>query len=369
MRGLSWLIPLLLIGMAVADAQRSMPIQQWAVQGTAPLTLTIPVERAPDVVRSRAADGSWGEPEARFRDGSMEVLLSADQMSGGSALIVIDPPQWLVLEDEGPPAVELFAIDGDDFSDRQAVSLGWIGGLPESIVLQVRDDANPIDRGSIVAHTSVGSLRPRDAGVTFVPDGPLAGTLTVHPHEIAGLDAVTHGRVELVVDDYAIDDEQTVRSVSWSLSPSMTLDDGTMLIVSSVTSADRWRDWSVVTDGEVMTRSDPSTAGITWLSEERTDEHWIRWDFPDEREAAGVRLDWAWFEAWRTSRNYDVQVRVDGDWVTMQQVRDQVEQPASEHRFDPVVATGLRVLQMPEGGHAGRQQLMWLANAAVIYAD
>lgn len=369
MRAVAFLIPLILVTTDAGEGQQSVRIQQWSVQGTAPVSVTVPVERAPQTVMARAADGSWRQLEAQGRDGTVDISLGTEQMSGGSALIVIDPPQWLSLEDAGPPAVELFAVDGEDRTDRQEVSLGWAGDLPESIVLQVRDDANPIDRGSLMAQTPVGLLKPRDRGVTFIPDGPMAGTLTVHPREIEHLDRTTHARIVLVVDDYAIDDEQTVRSVSWSLSPSMTLDDSTILTVDSVTSESRWRDWTVVADGEVMTESDTTTAGVTWMSDDRPDEHWIRWRFPGPREVTGVKLDWARWEVWRTSRNYDVQVLRDEEWVTLVEVRDQDEQATSEHRFDPVTTEGVRVLQMPMGGHSGRQDLMWLANAEVISAD
>ena len=369
MRIIPWLIAVLLLPMVVAEAQQSVRIQQWSVHGTAPLTLTLPVEQRPASVKARSADGTWHTLRPGVSEGAVEIVLGPEQMAGGPVRIVIDPPNWLVLDDAGPPAVELFAVDGQDFTSRHNVSLGWVGRLPETIVVQVRDDANPIDRGSLRVNTSVGSFRPRDEAVTFEPDGLLAGTLTVNLREIESLGAVTYGRVELLVDDYAIDDEQTMRSVSWSLSPSITLEDGSLLIVSSVTSEGRWSDWTVVADGNVMREGDASTAGVTWLSEARPDEHWFRWEFPEARDVAGVKLDWAWFEQWRTSRNYDLQIMDDGEWRTVIEVRDQEDRPMSEHRFDPVSTTGVRVLQMPMGGHGGRQNLMWLANVEVVYAD
>lgn len=368
MRVAIWFAGLLLLTGAVG-AQQSVQIQQWSVHGTTPLQLTLPVAEDTDTVITRSVDGSWQEHDAAVEDGVLQISLSPGQMAGGPLFIVIDPPRWLSLDDDGPPVVVYFSIDGRDVTDQSEVSLGWTGTLPERIVLRIRDDANPIDRGSVEVRTPVGTLKLRDTGVRYLPEGARAGTLIVLPSEIAGLDALTQGRLEMVVDDYAIDDRKTVRAVSWSLAPSAKLEDGSVLMVDSVTSADGWQDWSVVARGEAMSAGDPSTRGVTWLSDEHAGEHWIRWDFPEAREVVGVRLDWAWFETWRTSRNYDVQVRVDGDWLTVLEVRDQQEQPTSEHSFEPVDATGLRVLQHPGGGQAGRHHYMWLANATVLSAE
>ncbi len=369
MRGTLTPIALLLMLTGPLAAQRSIGIDQWTVRGTAPLTLTLPAATVPDRILARSADGTWHELESLTRDGAVKILVHSEQMAGGSTQIVFDPPRWLSLEDVGPPAVEQFLIDGRDVSDRSSVSLGWIAQMPESITLQVRDDANPIDRGSLRARTPIGYFKPRDPGVSFSPEGPRAGTLTVRPGEIPALDEVTQGRIELVVDNYAIDDEETVRSVSWALAPSMALEDGTKLIVSSITSEARWQDWQVVADGAAMSEGDPTTSGVTWLSERSEGEHWIRWDFPESREVTGVQLDWAWWETWRTSRNYDVQVRHNDVWTTVTEVRNQREKSTSEHRFEPVAAMGVRVVQMPMGGHSGRLDLMWLANAEVFCAE
>lgn len=349
-------------------AQR--PVKQWSIQGTAPVKVTLPATDAPRSAWTRAADGSWSELSPMTTDGRVEIELTAEHLSGGSALVVLDPPEWLSLEDSGPPAVRRFAIDGRDVSDQETVDLGWLGEMPQTIVLEVRDADNPLDRDSIVVRSPMGLLSPRNEGVSFEPDGVRAGTLTARPQEIPGMDTATRGSVELVVDDFAIDDRQTRRSVSWSLSPRFKLDDGTLLLVDSITSSGGWADWSVVADDVIMAETDTTTAGKTWLSDNSEGEHWIRWRFPEERRVAGVRLAWPWYQTWRTSRNYDVQTWNGERWVTQVEVRDQTERQISEHLFEePVSATGVRVLQQPMGGQIERQDLMWLAEANVIYAE
>lgn len=345
-------------------------IEQWSIAGTAPVRVSLPAAGAPGTIWARSGDGSWAELSPRVHDGRIEFTLSAQNLRGGSALVVVDPPEWLSLEDDGPPEVELFSVDGEDYTGRETVDLGWLDELPRTLVLRVRDADNPLDRDSVQVRSSAGTFRPRDPGVTFVPDGVRAGTLTVEPEQLQGMDTITRASVELVVDDFAIDTEQARRTVSWSLSPRLRLDDGTMLIVDSLTSSGGWADWSAVADGVIMTEQDGTTGGKTWLSDNSDDEHWLIWRFPEQRAVTGVRLAWPWYQTWRTSRDYDVQTWDGERWVTRVEVRDQSERQISEHRFEePVSTTGVRILQHPLGGQIERQDLMWLAEAEVLGAE
>ncbi len=369
MRCLTALLVTCLIVTFAAQSPAQEPLQQWSIQGTAPVRVTLPAAKAPGAAWVRSADGNWLELTPEFAAGRVQITLTADAMRDGAALVVIDPPAWLALEDSGPPAVVRFTIDGTE-SETQDVDLGWLDEMPRMLVLRVRDEDNRLDRASVKVRTPVGVLRPGDSGVTFRPSGRRAGTLTVRPREVPGLDMITRTTADLIVDDYAIDTQDARRSVSWALSPRIKLDDGALLIVDSVTSSGGWEDWSVVADGVIMNEGDGSTGGKTWLSDNRETEHWMVWRFPKERAVRGVKLAWPWYQTWRTSRNYDVQV-LDGDeWVTRIQVRDQPEQQVTEHRFKaPVRTEAIRILQQPMGGQIERQDLMWLSEAEVLYAE
>ncbi len=354
---------------AASLAQEGRAPDRWQVQATGPVRLTMEAGEPITSAWARSGDGTWHRLDPAPRDGAVELSLGPDQLQGGSALVVINPPEWLHMDDAEPPAVVRFSIDGASHPDADRVALGWIESLPGIMILGVRDEHNPIDRDSIRVAVLGRTLRPGDAGVTFSPHGQTEGTLRVDLREIDGLADEMRAEMQLIIDDFAIDEADTRRSISWALAPSMTLDDGTVLTVDSLTAADGWRDWSVIADGVVMTEQDPTTAGNTWLSDNRRDEHWIRWDFPEPRTVVGVELGWPYYQVWRTSRSYDVQTWSDNRWVTRVEVRDQPEQGGSEHRFDPVETTSVRVLQHPLGGQAQRQDLMWLAEAAVVCAE
>ncbi len=361
-------LPLALIA-GLAPAQESPGVERWRVQATAPVTLTMEAGGAVTGAWARSADGAWHELETIAEDGRIGLTLGAEELRGGSALVIINPPEWLDLDDARPPAVVRFVIDGIDYAGEASANLGWIGRLPREIALAVQDEHNRIDRGS--ARVSVGGvvLRPGDSGVRYDPHGEMAGTLRVTPGEIEALAGGMRARIELVIDDYAVDQEDTRRSVSWALAPSLTTDDGTVVGIDSLTSAEGWADWSVVVDGVVMNEGDGTTAGRTWLSDNREDEHWLRFEFPDARTVDGIDLWWPFYQTWRTSRNYDVQTWDGVRWVTQVPVRDQEECRHSEHRFAPVTTTALRVLQAPMGGQAERRDLMWIAEAQVHFAQ
>ncbi|MGD9496791.1 MAG: discoidin domain-containing protein [Armatimonadota bacterium] len=348
-------------------AQGDGPPQRWQVQATGPVTLSLHAAAA-DAAWARSADGAWHQLQISPGDGQITLTLSAQQLQGGAALVVIDPPEWLNLDDAEPPAVVRFTIDRLDYAAQESVDLGWTASVPYAVTLAVQDEHNPIDPASVRVSVAGTVLRPGDRGVRFVPHGQRAGTLHVSPRQIEGLADAVRARLELVVDDYAIDERDTRRSVAWAVAPSFAMDDGTVVTVDSVTAADGWAQWWVLVDGESMTEEDTTTAGKTWLSDNREDEHWLRFDFPQKRTVDGIDLWWPWYQTWRTSRSYEVQTWDGTRWVTQVQVTDQEERQHSEHRFAPVSTTRVRVLQEPMGGQAERQDLMWLAEAQVHFA-
>ncbi|MGC9317765.1 MAG: discoidin domain-containing protein [Armatimonadota bacterium] len=367
MRTLTIAVAAAVVGSSVAAQQ--VEIERWRVQATGPVTVTMQATDEVGDVWARDAAGTWHRLEVERRDGRLAMSLGPEQTSGGSVLVVIDPPRWLEMDDARPPEVVRFTVGGRSFAGQTQAALGWTEELPGRVMLAVRDEKNPLDPASITVTVQGRTLRPGDGGVSFTAHDERSGTLKILPQQIEGLAEAVRGAIAIAVDDFAIDDQQTRRSVSWALAPSMPLEDGTVITVDSLTSDEGWSDWSVIADGEVMTEEDTTTAGKTWLSDEREDAHWLRFEFPQPRVVNGVDLWWPYYQTWRTSRRYQVQTRQDGRWVTQVTVQDQEERQHSEHRFEPVETTAVRILQSPMGGQAERQNLMWLAEAQVSFAQ
>ncbi len=172
-------LALLVVTAALAAAQADAPPERWQIQATGPVTVTMDAGEAVTAAWARSSDGAWHRLEALATDGRIELALGAEQIRGGSALVVINPPEWLNLEDAEPPAVIRFTIDGVDHADSRQVALGWSEAMPHTIGLAVQDEHNRIDPAS--ARVTVGgrALRPGDPGVRFVPHGEKAGTLEV----------------------------------------------------------------------------------------------------------------------------------------------------------------------------------------------
>ena len=78
-----------------------------------------------------------------------------------------------------------------------------------------------------------------------------------------------------------------------------------------------------------------------------------------------MKLSWAYWEVFRTSVAYDIQIWSGRRWVTNLKVRNQTERQTSVHTFKPVRTERIRIWQPSLSGHAGRKYLMWLAEVKV----
>jgi len=358
----------LVVNTATAQEDESRErVVSYVVQSTGPVSLTIPVQGAIKAAWVRGAKGKWQPLAAKARDGAVELRLKSEYLHSGATMLVLDPPAWLNLNDMEPPKVLRFEVDGQKTEGPAEVSLGWLEEAPEHILLQVEDALNPLDPGSICVTFGGQAYRPGETGVRFAAEGPKKGTLKVNVRALLRAAKTDAGTITLTIDDYALDYGRVARSVSWHMAPSITLADGTILAVDSVTDASGWQDWSVVSDGEVMKQGDPTTAGVTWLSQQHSGEHWIKWKFPEARKVSGVDLWWGYYQCYRTSVKYEVQTWDGKRWVTQAAVKGQAETQHSSHQFDAVETTAVRVFQPPMSGHPGRPDYMWLAEATVSY--
>lgn len=97
-------------------------------------------------IHLRTADGTWVEVPAEQRDGAVGFTIGADQTDAGRALVVINRPDWMVLDDETPPrAVGYVLGDHEGEVDAEVLDLGGISEAATELVIEVADDDNPLD--------------------------------------------------------------------------------------------------------------------------------------------------------------------------------------------------------------------------------
>jgi len=96
-------------------------------------------------VHLRQADGTWQQIQAQVTDGAISFRLDPQQVPDGHATVVINKPDWMVLEDETPPQVTAFVIEGKRTEVAGPVNLGGLAEAPKEIVFEVADEQNPLD--------------------------------------------------------------------------------------------------------------------------------------------------------------------------------------------------------------------------------
>lgn len=108
------------------------------------------------------------------------------------------------------------------------------------------------------------------------------------------------------------------------------------------------------------------TAGLhwtkaAWASADSSGPHWVQVDFPEARSIGQVVIYWS-LDASRlhASRDYTVTALTDAGRVELARVSGQEPSSASAHRFDAVVATGIRIEQPARGGPGHRPGIMWI---------
>ncbi len=120
-------------------------------------------------------------------------------------------------------------------------------------------------------------------------------------------------------------------------------------------------------DGKINPKTEDWTA-VAWASAEGPAEHWIQLDLPASRKVSLVKVHWAWDNgAYFTSRKIAVQVLRDGKWrpVADDKVTPAEDGSISSVGFAPTETSAIRILQSPEGGPAGRPQIMWVTEVEV----
>jgi len=118
-------------------------LQRLMIQTGGALTVTMPTDVAPRGSVYRASGGEWRPLEVQFAGGRVTFRVPADV--AGQTVVLLNVPDWLVLDDDDPPVVAKITVEGDQVEVAKDIDLGHWPSTPRKITALFRDTANPID--------------------------------------------------------------------------------------------------------------------------------------------------------------------------------------------------------------------------------
>lgn len=128
-------------------------------------------------VHVRGSDGQWHEVEVTTEGDIVSFTISPELIGDGKAVVVINKPDWMVLDDTQAPRVVRATVGGETLepSPDTGLDLGALGEDEMRITLELRDDANPIDTASAALRIDGGPSVP----ITVIAEDRNTHTATV----------------------------------------------------------------------------------------------------------------------------------------------------------------------------------------------
>lgn len=121
----------------------------------------------------RAADGKWKPLKATTAGTVTKFTLAPEDIGGGTTMVVVDKPKWMVLEDDAAPAVIKLLLDGQE-TKAEALDLGPIAKAPAELAVAVKDDKNPLDLAGLSVSLNGRPLPAAQVAVTKLGDDKYA---------------------------------------------------------------------------------------------------------------------------------------------------------------------------------------------------
>ncbi|MHB8997235.1 MAG: carbohydrate binding domain-containing protein [Armatimonadota bacterium] len=164
----------------------------------------------------RAADGKWKPLRSTAAGPITKFSLSPDDIGGGSTMVVLDKPKWMVLDDDAAPAIVKVLLDGEE-RKAEELNLGQIAKAPAELAFAVKDDKNPLD----LAGLSV-ALNGKPLPSSQVTVAKLEGDKFVRVAvKLGDLPAAKYGLVAQIADMSPARNVQTL-TLSFSTAPLVT---------------------------------------------------------------------------------------------------------------------------------------------------
>lgn len=125
-----------------AVAAEEYTLQPIKVTANAPVEITLAASEPVNDPIYRAAPGEWKDLFVETTDAGVSFSLPDDAV--GSTVILLNKPDWLTLPDGEPPVVDAASLDGTALDIAETIELGHLAEAPESIMLTLSDEINPI---------------------------------------------------------------------------------------------------------------------------------------------------------------------------------------------------------------------------------
>jgi len=83
--------------------------------------------------------------EAPVKDGRLQIEIGPQIAPGGEAILVVDKPKWMVLDDTTPPELSGLKVNGTSRpSSTDTLALGCLTSDTAELIVGIKDDNNPI---------------------------------------------------------------------------------------------------------------------------------------------------------------------------------------------------------------------------------
>lgn len=350
---------------ALAGAGPRRPATQlYRIQTMGSLQISLPVEADTSEVMYRDARGEWRVLDGCIQDGVLRFDLDLADIRNGRTMLLLDAPRWVNLDDQQPPEVIRFEIDGISYGPVSSVAMGGVDVPPERLLIEAKDKDNWLRTSSLRVNVGGKPYGASHPGITLQRISSKHAIITADLKQLMK-SIGRQNSVMVCLDDYAVDDEALCCTLSFRYEPPHELDNGWKVAIDSVTGSSGWAEWWVMFDGFKMDASGGTTAGFTWLSEGNAQPHWVRIEFPEPREVSQVDIWWAYYQGFRASTAYKIQTWEAGKWVTQLDIKNQKSGQVSKHAFKPVTTKAVRIWQPAMAGHPIEPQYTWISEIEI----
>jgi len=189
---------------------------RYCLRATGTAAITVPAVRGN--VWRQTGSGGWQVAEVNREGNTMALTFPSDDTGGQTVRLVARKPEWLKLEDRGPPQITSVSLDGNALAPQAAMELRRIPA-PRRLIVKAQDEDNPIDEKSIAVWLDGKRMTMGRGFVEARVDGRSAtiecdlGRALAHETE---LNVPARHTVAIAMDDLAVDQASASLSLSYN---------------------------------------------------------------------------------------------------------------------------------------------------------